>query len=155
MKKTLLALSLFLPLVVQAAVTVEWVSPENFKDAYSSSIKSDKSRQVVLDDLQKFIEAQASAELAEGQNLKISVTEVDLAGEYEPWIGNGDMRIMRDTYFARIDFTYELSDAAGTIVKQGSAKLVNKLIAKPVMPDRDEMEPYLRDSIREWFRSTL
>ncbi|MFA5257743.1 MAG: DUF3016 domain-containing protein [Opitutales bacterium] len=156
MKKTLLALSvLLLPLAVQAAVSVEWVSPENFRDAYSSSVKSDKSRQVILDDLQKFIEAQASAKLTEGQNLKIRVTDVDLAGEFEPWSQNSNVRMIRDTYFARIVFDYELSDASGAIVKQGNVKLVNDLLSKPGMPDKDELTPYLRDSLRVWFNANL
>jgi len=156
MKSSLLALAaLFLPLAASAAVTVEWVSPDTYKDAYSSSMKSDKSRQVVLDDLQKFIEAQAATKLAEGQSLKISVTDIDLAGEYEPWTEHKDVRMVKGAYFGRINFDYVLTDADGEVVKEGSANIVNNLLISPSMPDKDEIAPYLRDSLRDWFRSNL
>lgn len=156
MKRSLLALvALLTPLAASAAVNIEWKNPDAYRDAYSSSVKSEKSRQVVLDQLQKFIVEQASARLKEGQTLKIVVKDVDLAGEYEPWTANKDVRIVRGSYFARISFDYELSDAAGKVLKSGSENIVNNLMVAPSMPDRDEMAPYLRDSLRGWIRNNI
>ncbi len=156
MKSSLLALiALITPLAASAAVNIEWKNPEGYRDAYSSSIKSEKSRQLVLDELQKFIVQQASARLKEGQTLKIVVTDVDLAGEYEPWTEQRDVRVVRGSYFARISFDYELSDESGKILKSGSEKLVNNLMIAPSMPDRNEIAPYLRDSLRSWVRNTI
>ncbi len=156
MKKTLLALTaLIMPLAASAVTTVEWAPPENYKDAYSSSAKSDNSRQVVLDSLEAFIIKQADARLAEGQSLKIVVKDVDLAGEYEPWTDYKDTRIIKGAYFARISFDYVLTDKSGEELKSGSEVIVNKLLTQPSLPDRDEIAPYLRDSLRSWFAREL
>jgi hypothetical protein len=157
MKKSILALSLLLiPAAANADVTVQWVSPENFKDPYYSNVKSEKSRQVILDDLQKFIVEQASRSLKEGQNLSVSVTDVDLAGEFEPWTKDSDVRHIRPTYFAYIAFGYTLTGADGKVIKQDdNVRLTNQLLIAPTLPDRDEMEPYLRQTLREWFLSNL
>ena len=147
---------MFLPLAASAAVTVEWVAPETYKDAYSSSVKSDKSRQIVLDDFQNFITEQASKRLAEGQNLKISVTQLDLTGEYEPWVKDQEnVRMMKGSYFGHIVFNYSLTDAEGKVVKEGEAKLTNKMLTPPEPQDKDEIDPYLRATLRDWMRLTL
>lgn len=154
MKNTLLALTaLLLPLSAGAATTVEWVHPENYKDAYSSSAKTDKSREVVLQSLEKFLIKQGNAELADGQSLKLSVTDVDLAGEYEPWTDHKDTRVIKGAYFARIAFSYELTDANGQVLKKGDEVLVNQLLTDPTIIDRDEIAPYLCDSLRHWLGS--
>lgn len=156
MKNTLLAVSLLLfPLAAGANVTVEWVKPEKFTDAYSSSTKSEKSRQIILDDLQKFIVEQASRSLKEGQTLALHVTDVDLAGEFEPWTDHPDSRVVKSPFYARIAFSYTLTDADGKVIKEDKVSLINQLLTPPSLPDRDTQEPYLRDTLRDWFHVNL
>ncbi len=157
MKKSILALSLLLaPLAANAGVTVQWVSPEQFRDAYYTNAKTEKSRQIILDDLQKFIVEQASRSLKEGENLEIRVTEVDMAGEFEPWTDSPNVRHIRSPYFAYIAFGYKLTGADGKVIKEDdNVRLTNQLLTPPTIPDRDEMEPYLRQSLRDWFRANL
>jgi hypothetical protein len=157
MNKSILALSLLLaPLAANAGVTVQWVSPEEFRDAYYTSSKTEKSRQIILDDLQKFIVEQASQYLKEGENLEIRVTNVDMAGEFEPWTDNPDVRSIRSPYFAYIAFGYRLTGADGKVIKENdNVRLTNHLLTPPNLPDRDEMEPYLRQTLRDWLRLNL
>jgi hypothetical protein len=157
MKKSLLALSgLILPLVASAAVSVEWVAPENYRDAYASSSKSDKSRQMALDDFQSFIIAEASPLIKESDNLKISVTQLDMTGEFEPWVQNREnVRMMKSPYFGKITFNYVLTGADGKVIKEGEENLTNQMLTPIDIRDKDEMDPYLRDSLRSWMRSTL
>jgi hypothetical protein len=157
MKRMLLGfLALFLPLAASAAVSVEWVNPDTYRDAYSSVVKSEKNRQAVLDDLQKFIIETATPRLAEGQNLKISVTQLDLSGEYEPWVKDHEnTRIIKSPYFGHISFNFTLTDAKGNIVKQDEVKLTNQLMTPPDLQDRDELDPYLRTTLRSWIRLTF
>lgn len=157
MKKSYLAtLALILPGAAQAAVNVEWTNPENYRDAYSSYVKSEKSRQVVLDQLESFIKEVAAPRLGEGENLEIRVTDLDLAGEYEPWNEKQkDVRIIRAPYFARIVFDYTLTDKDGNIVAQGTEKLRNDLLLDPLLPDRNELAPYLRSTLRNWLNGNV
>jgi hypothetical protein len=146
---------LLVPLALNAAVDVEWVNPDSYKDAYNSNVKSEKSRQVVLDELKDFIVKEAASHLKDGWNLKISVTQLDLSGEFEPWSKTPDVRLMKDIYFGKISFSYKLTDDKGAVVKEGNADLVNKLMTPPEVQDRNEIEPYLRADIRNWIARTL
>ena len=155
--KKLLALSalLFVPLALGAAVDVQWLNPDSYKDAYSSNVKSAKSRAVVFSQLGDFIVKEATAKMKEGWNLKIEVTQLDLTGEFEPWTDHPNVRVIKGAYFGEISFNYTLTDETGAVLKEGSEDLVNKLITPPDFPDKDEFEPYLRTSLRDWMRRIL
>jgi hypothetical protein len=157
MKKTLLAsIALLLPLAASASVVVEWVHPEKFKDAYSNSTKSEKSREAVLVPLEQFITEQVSAKIPADQTFTMSVTTLDIEGEFEPWSQNPDVRILRDTYWARMTFDYKLTDATGKVIKEGKdERIVNKLLTPPSLPDRDEQASYTRDMLRTWIGRNL
>lgn len=157
MKKSLLVLSgLILPLVASAAVSVEWIAPENYRDAYANSSKSEKSRNMALDDFQSFIVTEASPLIKESDNLKISVTQLDMTGEFEPWVQNREnVRMMKSPYFGKIAFNYTLTSADGKVLMEGEENLTNQMLTPIDLRDKDEMDPYLRDSLRNWMRSTL
>ena len=157
MRKTLLALSgLILPLVAGAAVTVEWIAPESYRDAYATSSKSDKSRQTALDDFKSFIISTASPLVKEGDNLKISVTQLDMTGEFEQWDPRmADVRKFKSPYSGRIAFHYALTDAGGKIIKEGDARLTNDMLVMYDQRDKDAMDPYLHSSLRDWMHSNL
>lgn len=152
MNKSLLVLSgLILPLVASAAVSVEWIAPETYRDAYSSSAKSEKSRQIALNDFQSFIIAEASPLVNENDNLKISVTQLDMTGEYEPWSTNhANVRMMKSPYFGNISFKYSLTDSSGKVIKEGDEHLSNQMLTPIDIRDRDAMDPYLRSTLRDW-----
>jgi hypothetical protein len=157
MKKSLLLLSgLFLPLLASAAVSVEWIAPETYRDAYSSSSKTDKSRQIALDDFQSFIVKEASTVIKASDNLKISVTQLDMTGEYEPWsMNHRDVRMMKSPYFGYIAFKYSLTDASGKVIKEGEEQLTNQMLTPIDLRDKDERDPYLRETLRNWIHSTF
>lgn len=154
--KLLASLALILPLSAQADVTVEWISPENYTDAWSSSVHSDKSRQITLEQLQRFIEQTASAMLPDGQNLNLQVTQLDLEGEFEPWrVNSQNVRIVKSPYFALIAFDYKITDANGNVIKEGSENLQNDLLVAPGIPDATESASYTRSTLRNWMAGTL
>jgi hypothetical protein len=156
MNKIVLSLSLLLaPLAVQAAVSVEWVKPESFKDPYYFSTKSEKSRQITLDAMQEFIVKEATPMLRPGYDLKLQVTQLDLSGEFEPWSDHPDTRIIKAPYFGYIAFDYVLTDDKGAEVKKGTAKLVNEQLTPLEHRDRDELDPFLCTTIRQWLHSNL
>jgi hypothetical protein len=155
--KSLFAITslLLLPLAMNAAVVVEWVNPESYKDAYYSNVKSDKSRQIVLDQLKDFIVKQAAPKIKDSWTLKISVSRLDLSGEFEPWTDHPDIRVMKGAYFGEIAFSYTLADDKGAVQREGKATLTNKLLIPPEQQYKDEIEPYLRTTIRDWIDLTF
>src|ERR1041384_2763699 len=91
-------------------VQVRYLAPEKFTDA-GRYWGGDASREHNLAELARHIERRAARLLPEGQRLLVSITDIDLAGGYEPWRRNlGDVRVVRDAYPPRIDLSFRLEN---------------------------------------------
>ena len=118
--KTLVAGSLLLASVAaSAAVTVNFVKPENFPDMPFSPVDRDR----VLKDIGDYFTV-LGKNLPEGTDLRIDVLDLDLAGRIEPSRrGANDLRIMRggaDWPRMKLHFTVE---SAGKVVDSGEVQL--------------------------------
>jgi hypothetical protein len=67
----------------------------------------------------------ATTLLPAGDRLEVSITDIKLAGGYEPWHGPQlrYVRFMKDVYPPRIDLDFKLTDSNGKVVREGSRKL--------------------------------
>ena len=96
-----------------------------------------------------------------GWTLEVRVTDVDLAGEIEPWRGPqfDRVRIMREVYPPRIDLEFRLADAKGAVFKQGSRVLRDPLyLTRAALGDSDRLryeKQLLGDWLRQEFRITV
>lgn len=107
-----------------ASVDVTYVHPETFTDVSDSYAVHAAVRAAYLDDLRRYLAGRAGRALLPGQTLRVAITNIDMAGGFEPWRQSaGNVRIIRDVYPPRIDLTFELIDAGGTIVREGERKL--------------------------------
>lgn len=104
---------------------VTFVQPEKFADVKDDYLGSDKGRDAILSQLRDHLIKQAAAYVPEGQKLAVTVTDVDMAGDYEPWRGAGlmDVRIIKDVYPPRMSLEFKLTDAAGKVLKEGKRSL--------------------------------
>jgi hypothetical protein len=100
------------PPAASSAVRIEYVQPEQFKDFPDG----------YLEELRKHLQKRATPLLAEGQVLTVNITNVDMAGEYEPWRLR-DVRVVQDLYPPRIDLRFSLTGADGALIRQGERKL--------------------------------
>jgi len=92
--------------------------------------------------------------LKEGQTLSMTITDVDLAGEYEPWRSPDfdDIRIVKDIYPPRISFSFELKDSEGTVLKSGEEKLVDMSFQYRVRISSYDDLFYDKEMITDWMR---
>src|SRR5690606_28219143 len=106
-------------------VEVTFSDPEKFTDAADGARGTAHGREANLEELKDYIVERASKALPEGQRLAVQITDVDLAGEVEPWRSGSaqDIRIVKDIYAPRIALDYKLTDASGAVVKEGEARL--------------------------------
>lgn len=105
-------------------VRVEYIQPEKFRDVGDRYLGGDPAQAAYLEELRKHIQKQAAPRLAEGQSLTVAITNVDMAGEYEPWrFRLRDVRIVQDLYPPRIDLRFSLTGADGAVIRQGERKL--------------------------------
>lgn len=110
---------LALSAAVQADVTVKFVEPEKFSDIKDNSGFRDTD---VLKDIEAHIIEQAQKALP-GRDVRIEVTDVNLAGEVEPFWRNAQwIRVMRSVTLPSIDLKYEVLEG-GKVVRQGEARL--------------------------------
>ena len=138
-----------------AQISVTYVAPEKFtdvKDNYTAD--SDRDRDRLLDELKSHIESAAKYYLAAGQTLEIQVTDVDLAGDFEPWRGMefDHIRILKEIYPPRMNLQFRLLDAQGKVLSEGKRRLQNLGYLMSVgMPTSDPLR-YDKELIRDWLR---
>ena len=134
-----------------AKVKVEYVHPENFIDVGDGFRGGDATRTAYLEALDRHLRARAARVLGNGQSLKVSITEVDMAGEFEPWrLAGADVRIVRNIYPARIDLRFRLADAGGATVKEGERRLRDSGFTDDVTRYRDDPLRYEKALIDAW-----
>ncbi len=113
------------PAAAAPSVQVEYVDPEKFSDITDSYFGSGETVRVAhLEALRKHIQMRAGNLLTGGQNLTVTITEIDRAGHFEPWrpFAN-DARIIRDSYPPRINLYFKLTSSDGALIKNGQRKL--------------------------------
>ncbi len=106
-------------------IIVEFQNPENFQDCRDSLGGSpDKS---ALEALSTALKESARPHLKAGQKLRVTFTDVDLAGEFEPQAAPqaSHVRFIKSIYTPRQVLAFELTDATGTILRQGRRTLNN------------------------------
>lgn len=137
-----------------SAVQVRYDHPEKFTEARMTPPGRMTDAEDYLGPLKRYIEHRAARMLKPGQHLSIVITDVDRAGEYEPWPGapTGWMRVVRRTYPPRIDLHFTLHDAQGAVVKQGTRKLFDMSFMDDVSTTNSDPLRYEKALIDHWLR---
>jgi hypothetical protein len=135
------------------AVTVDFQNPDNFRDVRDSlGGPTDES---ALAALRTFLQENAPSYLASGQKLHVTFTDIDLAGDF-PVSGGGRydrVRVIRSVYIPRQEFTFQVTDDAGHLVKEGKRTLTDlNFQANSLRIGSDQ--PYFYDKIllEDWLR---
>ena len=136
-------------------VEVTFVDPEKFTDAADGQRGSDWGRDGNLEALKEHIERRASTYVPEGQKLIVKITDVDLAGEIEPWRGGNfqDVRIVKDIYSPRIELSFQLLDGSGKVSKEGTRKLTDMAFLMNVDINRTDSRVYEKRLLDDWMRT--
>jgi len=136
-------------------VSVTFKDPEHFTDARSSFNSS--TDDYYLDQISAQFKKVSSKYLKDGEKLEITVTDVDLAGDFVPrGGGTNDMRIIKDIYRPRMALSYKITGADGKVVKQGDSTPVDQYFMNNINTiDRNEPLFYDKALIDTWARDTL
>lgn len=141
-----------------ARVEVTYVNPEKFADVKDSSYGSERGRDAYLSELKEHLVDRGSKWLAEGHKLAVTITDVDLAGDFEPWRGAqlSDVRIIKEIYPPRVNLSFKITDATGAVVKEGTRELRDLTFQMTTMtiPSSDHLR-YEKATLDNWLRSEL
>jgi hypothetical protein len=134
---------------------VTFSDPEKFTDAADGQRGSDFGRDGNLAELRNYLMQRANSYIPEGQKLIVTITDVDLAGEIEPWRSPRmqDVRIIKSIYAPKIDLTFKLVDANGAVVKEGKRELRDQTFDMNIYPNRNDPRVYEKALFDDWLRS--
>ncbi len=134
-----------------AEVSVNYIEPERFSDLPFTPWE----RETVLETLSAHF-AKLGAQLPPGQNLRIEVKDIDLAGREYPGRMN-DLRIVRSSGvdWPRIDLHYTI-ESNGQVLHSGDAQLRDMAFMdrRGRYNDSDSLR-FERRMIDDWFYSTI
>ena len=126
MAKTLAIPVLALALAATAApaspVEVEFVNPDKFTDAGRPFDAAERDRNLEM--LKRHLVQQAPRHLAAGETLRVSITDIDLAGSFEARQRySHEVRIVRDAYPPRVELDFRVMRGDGSVAKEGHRSL--------------------------------
>jgi hypothetical protein len=133
-------------------VEVVFIQPEKFTDCRDEHLDTGRSREPILAQIRTTMEKLGERYLPAGNRLEIRVTNIDLAGEFEPWhqTFNEDIRFVRDIYPPRIELEFRLLDSDGKVIREDKCRLQdNGFLMSGSFPDTDALR-YEKEMLRTW-----
>lgn len=111
----------------QGPISVRWDDPANFSEIRYSHNRFESKRGNWVERLAKHVRKYATPRLPAGERLDVNITDIELAGDYEPWRGIQfqDTRFIREIYPPRITLSFTRTGANGEVIAQGERKLVD------------------------------
>jgi len=138
-----------------ARAEVLFFEPQKFTDVKDSSM-GDSARTTYLEQIRDHLLEQAKYYVPEGHKLAVTFTDIDMAGDFEPWRGPrwDDVRIVKDIYPPRMTLTFRLTDAEGNVVKEGKRDLKDlAFMMKITMSFRDDSVRHEKALLDDWLRA--
>jgi hypothetical protein len=134
-----------------AAVTVSYYQPEHFGDLPFAAWERDE----VLQDLTKHFGKLGKA-LPAGQDLKVEVLDLKLAGRMRPRRGGQDIRVLTGRAdWPRMHIRYSI-ESGGKVISSGESQLSDMSYMDRIHRNSDsERLRYEKHMIDEWFRKTI
>lgn len=160
--KPLLFLIAFLPALGLAAggITAEFENVGDYTDFSISGMSEEKTLTIFQAELERELETFAKRYLKEGQALLLVFTDIDMAGDIQPWRNrhNADIRYVEGIYPPRLKFRYTLSDEEDTILAEGEesiSDLAFQMSTTAAMRSGFQQFYYEIELLGNWIRKTL
>ena len=141
---------LAIPAAHAATAEVQFVHPEKFSDSGKRYQWVDSD--TALAGLKEHLVKQAATMLPADQKLVINVTDVDLAGWYDPrQLASRERRIVTESHPPRIDLDFRLLAADGTVLKDGQRNLWDpSFMTSPTLGFGSDNLRYEKAMLQEW-----
>jgi hypothetical protein len=140
---------------VQAAeVEVKWSNPDKYSDIDAGNEHRKNFKERTFKSFEKHFSKLAES-LPEDQKLVLDITNVDLAGDVNH-SGIQRIRVVRDIFFPRMEFTYQLLNADSVIVKSESVSLKDLgFLMHNGFKYRSQSLSYEKEMLDDWFNETF
>ncbi|MDN4502158.1 DUF3016 domain-containing protein [Alteromonadaceae bacterium BrNp21-10] len=141
----------------QADLEVVWEKPTEYHDVRPTSSTRTKFRAHVFSELEEYMRDKLMVRLADGQKFKMTVTDLDLAGQVWPGMmvglnSSGDVRLVKQIDIPRIEFSYQYLDVDGSVIKEGQENIKDMtFMDRASRISSSQNFRYEKAMIREWF----
>jgi len=137
------------PLATAATAEVTWTEPDKYRDIRPGEENRKRFQERVFKNLEEHF-SELAAKLPADQVLKINVTNLDLAGDVR--VGMREIRVVKDLYFPRMDFSYQLLNADQLVVKEEQVDLKDmSFLMGSNMRYRNDSFGYEKKMLDDWF----
>lgn len=152
---TLLTASfLLVPNAYAATSEVTWTDYKSYRDIDEGNDGRTNFRERTFKEFEEHF-AKLAAMLPEGQTLKIDVTDVDLAGDTH-FGGSNRTRIVKEIYSPRMNFSYQVLDADGTVIKSDDVVVKDmNFMSGSNLKYRNKSLGYEKKMLDDWFGKTF
>jgi DUF3016 family protein len=143
------------PAKADARAEVIFVSPEKFTDVRDAYTASERGRDGILSQIRDYLVDRANYYVPAGQKLTVSFTDIDLAGDFEPWRGSEgmDIRIVKDIYPPKMDLEFKLTGADGAVLKEGKRQLRDLVFMSKLSINQNDALRFDKALLDDWLRS--
>jgi len=140
-------------LPAEGPINVSWTDPAQFSEIRQSGNRWEAKRGDWVKQLAEYVRKRAARDLAPGQRLDVTITDIRRAGQFEPWhrASMSSTRVVRDIYPPRIELSFKLTDDGGGVLAQGDRKLTDLTFMMNSSPvGSSDTLRYERRLIDEW-----
>lgn len=138
-----------------SAIDISFEKPEEFTDFTMSYSQKDYQQESLMAEFREHLQRRIEPRLAPGQKLTIKFTDIDLAGDFEPWQTrtNNDIRIVKELYPPRVKLEFKLLNADGSVAAEGKRSLSNlSFMSSIAIPQSDSLR-YDKELLSDWVRN--
>ena len=138
-------------------VQVTWQDTDKYADIRPTNESRENFRKHVFQELGLVFEDLAK-KLPDEVQWKVTVTDLDLAGEVRPVMmsAGNDIRIIKDIYWPRMSLSYVMTDGKGSVVAEGKEDIsdMSFMMIRPINMGNGSF-PYEAKMLEDWFRKQL
>lgn len=158
---------LLLPLIlaypffnISAGVQTAFEELKDFTDFSVYGMSEAKTLPIFKAEFEDLAKMLSEKYLGEDETLKITFTDIDMAGDIQPWrnTNNADIRYIEAVYPPRLKFTYKLTDAEGAVIMEGEESISDlsfQMNTMAIIRGRYESFFYEIELLENWARNTL
>jgi Protein of unknown function (DUF3016) len=141
-------------------VQVAWAPTEQLSEVKDNSFHRGTLKPADwMKSLGDYLVRRGDVVLPPGDQLQVTINDIKLAGDFEPWRGPNaqDIRFMTDLYPPRMDLHYKVLSADGSVLREGDSKLrdlgylqrtVNVFETDPLRYDKRLLDDWLTKEFR-------
>jgi hypothetical protein len=136
-------------------VQVAWAPTESLSEVKNNPMQRGWLRpKDWMQELGDYLRKRADLVLPDGDHLQVTIDDIKLAGDFEPWRRSAaqDIRFMTDLYPPRMDLHYALTSADGTIIREGQSKLRDNAYLQRSVPTSTDPLRYDKRLIDDWLK---